>query len=442
MRKICCLLWFILYSLTVWSQGGITYTGSGSGFAIGGGYLVTNYHVVEGSNIFYVCGVNGNINKGYFADVVVEDRSNDLAILLITDEDFKGYGTVPYSIKWTTEPKASEVFALGYPLTTTMGIETKYNKGSINSLTGFQGEVSNYQIDVPIQPGNSGGPLFNTKGEIVGIVVASHKNAQNVNYAVKASCLKTLADTKHIKLPTYNTLASLSRVQQVEKIERFTYLILCAKGGSPQKSSAIGGGSSSTHQYVNLGLPSGTLWATTNIGASNPEDYGDYFAWGETSTKSTYSWSNYKYGDYKKFTKYCNKSDYGYNGFTDSRTTLEKSDDVAYQKWGSDWCMPTSAQFKELKDKCTWTWTSRNGKNGYNVKGPNGNSIFLPAAGSKSSDGKPSDVGSYGLFWSSSLYAGYPSGARLLNFGSSIINPDNWSDRTCGYSVRPVRCRN
>ena len=201
-------------------------------------------------------------------------------------------------------------------------------------------------------------------------------------------------------------------------------------------------GTTAGHEWVDLGLPSGTLWATCNVGADNPWDYGDYFAWGEISTKSTYSLSNYKYanGAYDKLTKYCNKSSYGDNGFTDSRTTLEKSDDVAYQQWGSDWCMPTQAQFQELKEKCTWTWTTRNGKNGYEVKGPNNKSIFLPAAGYKGSDGKPSDLGSGGHYWSSSLLTDNPNYARVLFYSSYVFTSND--NRSCGNSVRPVRCKN
>ncbi len=218
-------------------------------------------------------------------------------------------------------------------------------------------------------------------------------------------------------------------------------------------STSIGG-----HEYVDLGLPSGTLWAASNIGAANPWDYGDYFAWGETtpyyssggntnnpvwkSGKSDgYDWSSYKYanGDYTKLTKYCTKSDFGNNGYTDSRTTLERSDDAAYQNWGSDWCMPTLDQIKELEDKCTWTWTTKNGNEGYEVKGPNGNSLFLPAAGCRY--GTDLDfVGSYGRYWSSSLNGSHPSHAWYLESGSlSVV----WFSyfRYCGLTVRPVRCR-
>ena len=200
--------------------------------------------------------------------------------------------------------------------------------------------------------------------------------------------------------------------------------------------------SAQSHSYVDLGLPSGTLWADRNVGAASPEDYGDYFAWGETTTKSDYSWSTYKYanGANDKLTKYCSRSDYGNNGYTDSRTTLERSDDAAYQNWGSQWCMPTQEQFQELKDKCTWKWTTRNGKNGYQVTGPNGNTIFLPAAGCRAGTYLNYD-GSDGGYWSSSLGTDGSTGGRNLYFNSGVVNPDGWSLRRSGFSVRPVRCR-
>lgn len=186
------------------------------------------------------------------------------------------------------------------------------------------------------------------------------------------------------------------------------------------------------HDYVDLGLPSGTLWATCNVGANSPEEYGDYFAWGETSPKTTYSWNNYKYckdGDSHKFTKYCNRGDYGNNGYTDSRTTLESTDDAATINWGSDWCMPTKDQFDELNKECTWTWTSKNGKDGYEVKGANGNTVFLPAT---TADGRA------GGYWSSSLGAN-SSTSQYLQFNSDHVYVSLWFFRCIGYSVRPVR---
>lgn len=156
--------------------------------------------------------------------------------------------------------------------------------------------------------------------------------------------------------------------------------------------------------------------------------------------KSNYVWASLKYcegntGD--QFSKYNTKSEYGN---VDNKTTLEKSDDAATANWGSDWCMPTQQQFQELKDNCTWTWTTRNGKNGYEVKGKNGNSIFLPAAGYRYGAGL-SGAGSDGDYWSSSLDTDYPDGGRGLAFGSGDVDPDDWYRRLYGQSVRPVRCR-
>ncbi len=198
----------------------------------------------------------------------------------------------------------------------------------------------------------------------------------------------------------------------------------------------------SSGPYVDLGFPSGTLWASCNIGANAPEEYGDYFAWGETETKSNYDWSTYKYakGAEDELTKYCDDSGYGNDHYTDSRTTLERSDDAASVNWGSDWCMPTQEQFQELRDKCEWAWVSLNGKEGYKVTGLNGNSLFLPAAGYR--DGTAlSLVGSGGYYWSRSLYESDPYDACCLYFNSSYVA---WldGDRRCGgRTVRPVRCR-
>ncbi|MBQ4474854.1 MAG: hypothetical protein II935_01545, partial [Bacteroidales bacterium] len=192
------------------------------------------------------------------------------------------------------------------------------------------------------------------------------------------------------------------------------------------------------HEYVDLGLPSGTKWATCNVGANSPEDYGDYFAWGETSTKNTYSWATYSLcnGSQNTLTKYCNNSSYGNNGFTDALTTLEASDDAATANWGSAWRMPTKEEFDELKNNCTVTWTTQNGVNGRLFTGPNGNSIFLPAAGYRG-DSSLFNAGSDGDYWSSSLGTDYPRRAWRLRFSSGDYYVNGYS-RYCGLSVRPV----
>ena len=192
-------------------------------------------------------------------------------------------------------------------------------------------------------------------------------------------------------------------------------------------------GTQANHNWVDLGLS--VLWATTNVGASNPGNYGNYYAWGETIPKNYYNWNNYKYckSSSSTLTKYCTVSDYG---TVDNKTTLEIEDDVARANWGGKWRIPTYDELNELNTKCTWTWTSQNDINGYKVTGPNGNSIFLPAAGYRD-DAVPYIYGSSGYYWSSSLNTTNPSDARILYFNSSEHNMFS-KDRCYGRSVRPV----
>ena len=195
-----------------------------------------------------------------------------------------------------------------------------------------------------------------------------------------------------------------------------------------------------THEWVDLGLPSGTLWATCNVGASTPEDYGDYFAWGETAPKDLYDWSTYKWcnGSEGKLTKYCTNSSYGYNGFVDNKTELDPEDDAAYVNWGPSWRMPTHDQFLELIDNCTWQWTQRNGVYGQLVSGPNGNTLFLPTAGYRWYDSLYGE-GSYGCCWSRTLYSLGSSDAYDLYVNSGYWNEDSNGYRGCGLTVRAVR---
>ena len=195
-------------------------------------------------------------------------------------------------------------------------------------------------------------------------------------------------------------------------------------------------GTANGHGYVDLGLPSGTKWATCNVGATKPEEYGSYYAWGETEPKTNYDWSTYKWcnGDYDTLTKYCTDSNYG---TVDNKTVLELADDAARANWGGAWRMPTDAEWTELRENCTWTWTTKNGVNGYEVKSKtNGNSIFLPAAGYRSND----DLlfaGNYAFYWSSSLYSDYPYYAWDVYFYSDYVGRNSYY-RCYGLSVRPV----
>lgn len=204
---------------------------SGTCFALNDGYVVTNFHVVDNAKRIDIYGVNGNINIPYKASVVGVDRSNDLALLKIEDTDFKGFGSVPYKVNTSISDVGEDVFVLGYPLTTTMGNEVKLTNGIISSRTGYEGDLSLYQISAPIQPGNSGGPVFNIKGELIGIVCAKHGGAENASYAIKASYLNNLIESmvNSSIIPNQNSVNSLSLTDQVKVIKPFVFLIKCMK---------------------------------------------------------------------------------------------------------------------------------------------------------------------------------------------------------------------
>ena len=211
-----------------------------------------------------------------------------------------------------------------------------------------------------------------------------------------------------------------------------------SNGGSTNSGSTTGG-DTENEEWVDLGLPSGLLWASCNVGATVPEEYGDYYAWGETETKSDFDWNTYMHcnGDYDQLTKYCNSSSYGYNGFTDNLTTLDAMDDAAAQKLGSGARIPTRAEWQELINNTTAEWTQMNGVNGRKFTASNGKSLFLPAAGYRGGS-ELDDAGSDGDYWSSSLIADGPYLAWYFYFNSDDQSMDG-NGRYYGFSVRPVR---
>ena len=195
-------------------------------------------------------------------------------------------------------------------------------------------------------------------------------------------------------------------------------------------------------EYVDLGLPSGTLWATRNIGANSPVEYGDYFAWGETEPKDNYIWDNYKWVNVIRgslhFTKYCMNSA---EGDVDSKDQLDLEDDAAYVNWGPEWRMPTRDQIHELMDNCTAEWIQMNGVNGELITGPNGKTIFLPAAGYWVN--KLFLAGEGGYYWGCSMLF-VPPTHYYSQLGTSIRFDVEWWDRNsgsrcAGFTVRPVR---
>ena len=197
------------------------------------------------------------------------------------------------------------------------------------------------------------------------------------------------------------------------------------------------------HEYVDLGLPSGTQWATCNVGASSPEGYGDYFAWGETSPKQIYSWDTYKWCITNQsvgrggvwLTKYCMDSDYG---IADGKTELDPTDDAAFVNWGPSWRMPTIEQQQELRDNCTRNWVSINGVWGYLLTGPNGNTMFLPASGERHNN-LLSFLNSNGLYWSRMLRSEDSYDGKLMSFNQWGFGAGGILPRYQGQSVRPVR---
>ena len=186
------------------------------------------------------------------------------------------------------------------------------------------------------------------------------------------------------------------------------------------------------YEYVDLGLPSGLKWATCNVGANNPEDYGNYYEWGETATKSEYTSDN-------SLTYALDISELQAQGIIDGNKNLTPQHDAATVNWGGTWRMPTHDEQEELLSECTWKWTTQNGVNGYRVTGSNGNSIFLPAAGYRSGSSLYR-AGEYGQYWSSTPLESNSDYAYYLFF-SSISSSNHlvsYDKRYFGQSVRPV----
>lgn len=180
---------------------------------------------------------------------------------------------------------------------------------------------------------------------------------------------------------------------------------------------------------IDLGLPKGTKWACCNVGANAPEEFGDYFAWGETQPKEVYDWSTYIHCDGSEDTCHNIGSDISGN----------KDYDAATANWGSPWKMPTDEHFIELIDNCTPEWTQENGIYGWKFTGSNGGNIFLPAAGARWDD-KIDHPGEHGFYWSSTLEESGQRYALKLFFDSWSANWDEFGlSRHYGFTVRPVR---
>lgn len=195
------------------------------------------------------------------------------------------------------------------------------------------------------------------------------------------------------------------------------------------------------HDCVDLGLPSGLLWATCNLGANSPEDCGDYYAWGETDAKELYDWKSYPYACFVNgryvLTKYCTDSTCGYDGRVDGLTVLEAADDAARVNWGTDWRMATGEEWEELYRNTVCTWTTLNGVDGRLLTGRNGNSLFLPATGFRL-DGELICTG-LGIYWTSSLQTDSQVSAWSFHFQDENCHVCGTYERSRGQVVRAVR---
>lgn len=296
-------------------------------------------------------------------------------------------GVLRLTLKGTAKIDSIRVSALG---------ENEYIAGVI--LDPLSGErFTSGEKTVTLNCGESGVTLSENTGTVFNIVIPPIKGGFKV----------AICDSKH----------GVMILQSSSEIKRNTILNMPVVDYAPNAKD--------------LGLS--VYWATCNVGATTPEGYGDYFAWGETVTKKTYDWSTYTWskGTHTDLTKYNTDSSYG---TVDNKTTLEPEDDAATQNCGSAWRMPTSTEFEELRTNCTWT-TSTDGVKGYKViskvEGYTDVAIFLPTAGYRSG-AYLYEVGRQGGYWSSSRsqmnYASYLSG----------VNMDDYGARCIGFSVRPV----
>lgn len=200
---------------------------TGTGFALKGKYVITNHHVVDGARSLQVRGIKGDFTKMYNAVVVASDAAHDMAIIRIEDSKFTGFGEIPYAIKSGLSEVGEEIFVLGYPMMSTMGEEVKLTTGVVSSRSGFMGDISAYQVSAPIQPGNSGGPLFDSNGDVVGIVNAKHRQADNASYAIKSPYMRMFIENSvsATTIPTNRKMVGWQQTSKVKAIKPFVFII-------------------------------------------------------------------------------------------------------------------------------------------------------------------------------------------------------------------------
>lgn len=202
---------------------------SGSGLLLNNkGYIITNYHVIENGNSIFIELKGENGTKNYEAEVVQVDKINDLAVIKIKDHSSLPVKTIPYCFAQKTQDIGTSVYTIGYPLALSgMGNEAKFVDGKISSKTGYENALNAYQTSIPVQPGNSGGPVFNSKGELIGVVNAKVSNTDNVSYVIKANYIKTILDVlpEEVTIPSNSSVQTASTENQIKAIKPFVVLI-------------------------------------------------------------------------------------------------------------------------------------------------------------------------------------------------------------------------
>ena len=331
-----------------------------------------------------------------------------------------------------------------------------YDAWCMDFMSNGAGWSADYRCD-----GLSIRPVYGEQGVIPVESVEIDKTEQELSVGRSTLLVATV-------FPSYATNKSVfwsSSNESVATVSSTGIVTGVAKGSTIITVTTVDGGKTATCRVtvseavsfpipdaIDLGLPSGLKWASFNLGASKPEEYGDYFAWGELDPyyssqdpltwkkgkEAGYYWASYKWcmGSIDTMIKYCSNSIYGYNGFTDNKTVLDPEDDAASVNLGNKWRMPTDAEWTELMDQCSWTWTTISGVNGRKVTGPNGNSIFLPAAGYWDRTSLI-DVATFGLYRSASLYTEEPICAWFVDFYSDEVFR-SYCTHYSGLSVRPV----
>lgn len=204
---------------------------SGTGFMVSdNGYIITNYHVIDNAINIKVKGIGKQPEKEYLAKLIASDKNNDLALLQLDDTSIKP-DSIPFTYRFKGFETGDDIFVLGYPMITSMGEEIKLTKGIISSKTGYQGDLNSYQVSAQVQPGNSGSPVFDVNGNIIGIINSKIVNAEGVSYAIKPTFIQSIFQNAEIDfvVPEKSKTENLSLSEKTKIIAPFVFIIIAER---------------------------------------------------------------------------------------------------------------------------------------------------------------------------------------------------------------------